>query len=226
MNDSFGFAYDPDIYDWCTDQRISRLHSHFAELAPILSWSNLLSPALRAWVKQELLQDFLDKSQLHEVLVDPQLLDQKLIQWAESLWDHRLETIYLSQKDQLDRYTLKMLRVTDQYLSFELFNRIKANEAPFEQLSWSFGEGPERSYGGLLKDKRLQDLPPALHKLIKKLQPGEVLKPYKLGNWFVILSLVDWTPAQFDQRTKALLLKCELNRWLDAVVQQLQSHLK
>ena len=202
MLDTSHQPFDPDIFEWCSNQRINHLKQHFGDSTGTLLRSNLLLPAVRAWIKEQILQSYLDPSSLQKILEDPKISDQSLISWSRKLWSHRLESIYLSQKSLLDTYSCLLLRVTDRHLSFELFNRLRADEAPFEQLSFMYGEGPERSSGGLLKNKRLQDLPPALHKLIRKLKPGEILKPHKVGNWYIIISILEWTPAQFDERLR------------------------
>ena len=72
-------------------------------------------------------------------------------------------------------------------------------------------------------NKRMQSIPAAFHPLVQKMRPGEVLKPHRLGDWFVVMSLDKYTPSQFDKETRRLLLKCELNSWINSVVSHLES---
>ena len=226
MSERINEQFDPDLEDWCNGDRVHDLKSSIESCYELLSWSGLLVPMLRSWVKNQILLEFLSGDSLEEALGDPKIADKTLVSWARNLWTHRLETIYLTNKGQLDRVTCSLLRVKDRDLSFELFNRLKAGESSFEQLSWRYGEGPERLHGGIFDNRRIQELPPSLSLLLSKAKPGEVLKPHRLGEWYVVMLYTQWTPAQFDKSTKSLLLKCELNKWIDAVVVELQAHLK
>ena len=64
----------------------------------------------------------------------------------------------------------------------------------------------------------MQAISPSLHPLLKKIRPGEVLKPHRIVDWYVILLLDELVPAQFDERTKSFILKCEMNEWIKSVV--------
>ena len=170
--------------------------------------------------------EYLSDDEIKTAYSDNNFAEKKLLLWAHDLWEYRLETIYLSEKKQLDRVTAFILRVKDQYLAFELFNRLKAKEATFNELSWEFGEGSERAHGGCFFEKRLLDIPISLRPLLSKLEEGEILKPHRIGEWYTVVTLQDKIPAQFDDSTKSLLLKCELNRWMFAIVGRLRTHLE
>ena len=141
------------------------------------------------------------------------------------MWGHRLENLYLAEKHHLDRVTCSLLRVKDQYLAFELFHRLKAEESSFDELSWKFGQGQERRQGGRFNNQRIQSIPEALHPILRTMKEGSVSKPHKFAEWYGILKLDNFSPAQFDDDTKNLLLKAELNKWLLTVVNELESHL-
>ena len=119
-----------------------------------------------------------------------------------------------------------MLRVKDQFLAFELYHRLKAGEENFTELSWRYGEGKEKNRGGRFVKQRFDQLPAGLHPLLSKLKPGEVLKPHKMGEWFVVIILDEFIPAQLDETTQVLLLNRELRRWVLAVQEHLTAHLE
>lgn len=249
---------DPDIYSWCHPERLHRLRSELLPAMRSLLWSQHFHAVVLAWVRKELIEEALRSDMLwteaerrqrlmdarkrwatthaadavppcDPVDVDSWLLSEDVLAvWTRQQWEHRLETLYLAQKQQLDFVTCSLLRVKNQALAFELALRLKAKEASFEQLSWTYGEGPERRQGGRFIHQRLLNLPQPLHPLLRKLKSGEVLKPHQLGDWFVIVSLDELVPAPFDSTTQAYLLEVELKIWLKAVrdhlVAQLQSH--
>ena len=154
------------------------------------------------------------------------LADTVLKAWSEKQWGHKLEALYLSKKNELDIVTASLIRLKSQYLSFEVYQRLKSKEASFEELSWTFGEGAEKNQGGRFYKQRIYSIPAGLRSLIRKIRPGEVLKPHKLGEWYVILALDHFEPAQFDEVTKDLLLSIELDRWLHEVSLHLLDQLK
>lgn len=210
---------DPDIHDWINHDQIEELFKIFDPIYELLCKSNLLKPALLAWTRQNLLCRL---NASPDLLTDDKASEALLMDWSEKLWSHRLETIYLQQKSELDLITCSVIRVKNQFLAFELFQRLKSGEASFDQLSWEFAQGEERKYGGRFIKKRMQSIPAAFLPLIQKMRPGEVLKPHRLGDWFVVMSLDEYTPSQFDKETRRLLLKCELNSWINSVVSHLE----
>ena len=119
-----------------------------------------------------------------------------------------------------------MLRVTDKFLAFELYQRIKSQEQTFEDLSSMYGEGPEKKHGGFFNRYEMRKFPKEIQALVRKLVPGEVLKPYKLADKYVIIGLDSLVSVQFDDATRHRLLLEEFDVWLNAVVNHLKSHLK
>lgn len=215
-----------DALDWCNKERLLSLDNSFAQSSSLLSWSGLLSKVLHAWVKNELLHELIEGEALHEALSDTKLADKALQAWGFEVWGHRLESIYLAQKSNLDRITLSMIRVKDQHLAFEIYHRLKANESTFDELSWTYGEGTEKRQGGRYINQRISSIPTALHPLVRKVKSGEVLKPHRLADWYVVLTLEELIPAQFDSDTQALLIKGERNLWMNNVVEYLAGHLE
>ena len=69
-------------------------------------------------------------------------------------------------------------------------------------------------------------MPSGLHPLLRKLKPGEVLKPHRMGEWYVLLTLDELIPAQLDETTQTLLLNRELRQWALAVQEYLTAQLE
>ena len=47
-----------------------------------------------------------------------------------------------------------------------------------------------------------------------------------MGEWFVVVVLDEFIPAQLDEATQVLLLNRELRRWVLAVQEHLTAHLE
>ena len=138
-------------------------------------------------------------------------VDTAIKKWSNQQWGHRLESIYLENKESLDRVTFEMLRVSNQNLAAELYYRLMAKEQSFQQLSWDYGEGPEKNHAGKFQNQCLKDLPAGISPLLRRMKPNEPAKPRKFGKFFVILNLVQIKSAQYDENMKDYLLKNQLN---------------
>ena len=246
---------DTDFREWCDDSRLSRFRTEISPLVDTLSWDDSLGRISLLWVRRELAielynNNFLSSEERSKLIINARSLwdskhsescdppcnsneveiwhisDILLLEWARAQFSHRLESLYLANKDHLDKITFSMIRVKDQFLAFELYQRIKSNESTLEQLSWKYGMGPERRQGGRLTRQRLNQLPKGLQPLLQKLKEGETLKPHRLGDWFVILSLHEWRPAPFSQDIQDQLLHDELNSWLGGAVEYLLDRLE
>jgi len=215
---------DPDIDVWFGEERILSLHRDFSGPSlTLLHQSDLLPKALKFWIRREIASEFLSQDNFNFESHD---VDNALKKWSLFHWGHRLETLYLADKANLDLVNCSLLRVKDQFLAFELFQRLHSNEVSFEELSWKYGEGAEKSHGGKFVDVRVENLPKGLHNVLSKLKIAEVSKPHRFGKWFGILILDARTPACFDESVKTLLLNRELDCWLNAAVERLELHLR
>ena len=138
-------------------------------------------------------------------------VDSLIKEWSNQQWGHRLESIYLENKESLDRVTFEMLRVSNQNLAAEIYYRLMAKEQSFQQLSWDYGEGPEKKHAGKFQNQCLKDLPAGISPLLRRMKPNEPAKPRRFGKLFVILNLVQITSAQYDEKMKDYLLENQLN---------------
>ena len=247
---------EPDLYEWCSPCRLELIDSELGSAVRSLLWAEKLDHIVLGWVRREILKDVLgdkdiwSKSEFNEKLskahsqshsekgvetIPPcaeedknlwYLAEEGLLAWARFHWEYKLESLYLSQKQDLDVISCSLLRIKNQHMAFEIYQRIKSKESTFEQMSWQYGEGSEKNIGGKFYHKRLRDLPAFFRPLLAKLQVGEILKPHRNGKWFIIVSLDEYAPSKFDKNAEDLLLRLELNIWLKAVSQHLVDHLK
>lgn len=233
---------EPLLDDWCTARRLDQLSQELGSARQSLIWSGQLDAVLRGWVRRQLVDEAVRQrwfvlspeaedappcpsgwpAALHQAW---QQQDQALLVWAEHQWGHGLESLYLARKTGMDRVTLRMLRVADGGLATELYHRIKAGEASFEQLSWEFGEGHERLQAGLIKNKRLDRLPGALVPLVTNLQTDELQPPRLFGKEYVLYQLLERQPLIFDQTTREQLLMEQLVCWEVPLLERLAAHL-
>lgn len=194
---------DPAPEEWLSDERKNRLLSELGSSAPILQEAGVLDTVLNHWIRRELAGGAVDS--------------EACLLWSRTQWGHRLESLFLQQKQDLDQVSCKLLRVAHPGLATEIYHRLLNQEASFEQLSMQFGVGPERFHGGVLKLQYVKDLPQGLGKLLAHLDGGELMKPLKFANKFVVIQLIQRVSAVFDDSTKQLLLSKELQNWIQGM---------
>ena len=241
---------DPDPALWLSPLRLQQLETDLLAARSTLAIAGLLPRVVDLWLRQQLAaeapwsqqdrqQAISAREQEWRTKADPAalgLLDREIAtklavmpgcqSWAEARWGHRLETLFLQRKHQLDRASCRMLRVADKGLALELYHRIKAGEESFAALAHRFGEGPERAQAGLIPLQPLSSMPLGLGKVLPRLEPGELLPPSRLGEQVALVQLEQFKPARFDAASRQRLLAAELDQWLKAAGALALAHLR
>jgi len=127
-----------------------------------------------------------------------------------------LEEYFLSQQGKRDRVIYSFLRLKDPYLLQELWIRIEEGETTFAEAASLYSEGPEKAHKGLIGPLPMASVLPAeIPQALRRLQPGEVSPPTRIGDWHVLLRLEQLVLAQLDATTREQLLTEQLNAFLD-----------
>lgn len=166
----------------------------------------------------------------------PQLLAQQQIslqQWQASLesrlrlklfqeqeFSHRAENRFLQRKSQLDRVTYSLIRHADGHLIQELYQQLLHEEATFEAIAAQFSQGPEAKTGGKVGPAALSQPHPTLAELLRTAQPGQLLPPFNLEKYWLIIRLEERISVAFDEQIRQQMLQELFDEWLNAEVQQ------
>jgi parvulin-like peptidyl-prolyl isomerase len=233
---------EPDPKLWLSPKRRELLQRQFEASSPLLRQAGLWRAALGYWVRwqasleaewqveeekaflDDLVDQWMAKNSLAEAGLSSDELRSKLrvapavLRWSREKWAHRLESLYLQRKSQLDRASCRLLRLKDKDLALELYHRVKAGETSFEEAARNFGHGPERHQGGLLPLQPLERMPFGLAPLLERLEPGRLSMPLRLDPGFCLVQLESFQPSQLDDATEQFLLAEQLRLWIDSVV--------
>lgn len=161
-----------------------------------------------------LTQQGLTRDQLEPLVTRPLRLDR----YKQTTWGHKLEHYFLERKAKLDRVIYSLIRVKDIGTAQELYFRIQEGEEPFDKLAREHSQGAEAETGGLLGPVELGVPHPAIAKLLSTSKPGQLIPPTRLSEWFVILRLEKFLPAQLDQAMQQRLLNELFEEWLKEVI--------
>ena len=234
------------IHAWLTKERLGKLSDLTLSARPLLLQAGLWRATLGYWVREqaslEAYWDPQDEKQALDKLeeqwraktttdglsLDPEMLRAKLrvgpasARWSRQQWGHRLDSLFLQAKSQLDRASCRVIRLSSKPLATELYHRIKAKETSFEIAAREFGEGPERNQNGLIPHN------PSVHPLVLRRFLNALSQPAQptLRLKGFVSELVELGLSQLDEATGQALLDEQLRLWIDSVVDVLESKLR
>jgi parvulin-like peptidyl-prolyl isomerase len=170
---------------------------------------------VRAWMA------YYNLSPVHlETIVTRRL---KIEKFKQATWGKKLEPYFFQCKTKLDRVIYSLLRTQDAGVAQELYFRILAKEQSFAELAREYSQGPEAQTSGLVGPVELSALHPVMIQMLSNNQPGKLLPPTQIGEWFVIVRLEKYISAQLDEAMKTRLLNELFENWLTEQLQKLRN---
>ena len=162
-----------------------------------------------------LVETYLKNNGLNENDLRWQLeLPERIQMHSEAEFQHKSEARFLSRKEQLDRVVYSLLRLEDAYLARELYLRISGGEANFTDLAAKYSQGPEAKTKGIVGPVPMTQAHPALSERLRTSQPGQLLQPFQVDQWWLVVRLERYEPAQFDENTKQRMAQELFQEWL------------
>lgn len=210
---------DPQPGDWLNHDRLQYLHESILPLSPLLNKSNLLDDLLKAWLQYEITEE------INHMKVSDRDEQTLLLEWCRQQWGHRIESLYLASKNKLDLVSYRILTVKTAHFAHELYYRLKGNEATFDQLCILYSIGKEKFKGGKFTDIPLSEFPSPMQSAFVSMQSGDLHKPIKNGDNFVVLQLLKYLPASLNQESERRLLLLQLKDWQQGMIATLRRHL-
>jgi parvulin-like peptidyl-prolyl isomerase len=164
-------------------------------------------------------QAWLEQQQLSEGhAAELALRAWRIEQFKQATWGRQVESHFLACKSQLDQVVYSVLRVERFPTAQELYFRIKAGEQDFAAAVREYSQGAEAATGGLVGPMPLSQPHPLVANKLRSAQVGQVLPPFQLENWAVLLRLNQVLPAKLDAPTRQKLLDHLFQTWLKATV--------
>lgn len=220
------------------------------ELVPLLSKTNLLSRVIQEVIIDDAIADVTlteEEIQVAEAefcqrnkITNPQeanawaqqqygtsdlirttaIRDKQLAKFKEQTFGKEVESYFLQRKGRLDRVLYSLIRTSQLGLAQELYFRVHDDGFPFAELAKEYSEGQESKTGGLIGPVELSVPNPALAGLLSVSKPGQIWPPKRIGEWYVVVRLEKFLPAQLDAATEQRLLDELFQTWLREQLQQ------
>ena len=220
------------------------------EQVSCLSRSNLLSNTLRAITADSILasvsltdedrlqafQGFCNDQHLSgpgevEAYRQQQLLMQEDLQFVierslrvvrlcEQQYLPKAEARFLERKTSLDQIVYSLLRVADGGLARELYLRIADQETDFATAATEYSLGPENKSKGLVGPVPMLQAHPNLAQRLRTNPPGQLIEPFRIEQWWVVVRIESYTPAILDDATRMAMAKELFDEWIEGEVQE------
>lgn len=233
---------------WLNESRIHRLRATIGPAVPTLLISGLLDTILETWLKVELAQEQIDFEPIQTLAMTSvdletgndgkrilpstdelrqlkQMLEEANMSWAYSKWKHNLESIFLVAKEDVDKVSCHLARISDHDLAFEAYHRLKSGEVDYRSLSNALSASPKQIQVSHFENTYIFKLPYGIGPLLRGISPGRLIPPCRLGSKVALIHLTSYTPALFDEETKHVLLRRELKLWLQETAKEALTHL-
>lgn len=139
-----------------------------------------------------------------ELLAEAQHLHNRQALTADSIPGSE-ESLFLRFKDRLDRVLYGLIRVDNGALARDLFFAIEAGELRFGEAARLHSCGPEARTEGIVGPVDLTTPHPEISSRLRMASPGELILPFKLEQWHIILRLDYRFEASLDQDTRQFL---------------------
>ncbi len=139
----------------------------------------------------------------------------RLQQTARDRFAVKAEARFLERKHELDQVVYSLLRLENSFLARELYLQIESGESNFADLAKQFAEGPERNTNGIVGPVSLTQAHPVLVEKLRVAQPGVLLEPFRISDWWLVVRLERYSPATFTAEVSDQMCKEMFDAWIE-----------
>ncbi len=154
---------------------------------------------------------------LEELAIRPMRLEK----FKQETWGRKVENYFMSQKGRLDRVVYSLIRTEDEGLAQEVYYRIEEGESSFGDMAVQHSQGPEAQTQGILGPVPVSQPHPFISRMLEVSQPGQLWPPRKIANWYIIVRLEQFLPAQLDDAMRRQLIDELFDQWMKDQIQEM-----
>ena len=125
------------------------------------------------------------------------------------------ETEFINTKTLLDQYTYSLITVKESDLAHELYLQIDADESEFSSLAKKYSLEGNTNKMGIVGPQSLASAHPVLREKLLTAKNGELLNPFRVDSWWVIVRLEDKIEAKLDDLTRQKLTLSLFDKWVN-----------
>ena len=142
-------------------------------------------------------------------------LNLRISKFSRENFLHKAEAHFLERKESLDRIVYSLLRVQNAFIARELYLRIAGNEANFADLAAEYSLGNEAKTKGVVGPVPMTQPHPLLSEKLRTSMPGELLEPFQINEWWLVVRLERYEPAKFNNSTAQAIVEELFRIWIE-----------
>ena len=124
----------------------------------------------------------------------------RIERYCRENYTHKAEERFLARKESLDSVVYSLLRVDNAYIARELYLRIAGKEAEFGELAAQYSQGSEAKTKGIVGPVPMKQAHPILCEKLRTSRPGELLEPFPIENWWLVVRLERFEAARLENQ--------------------------
>ena len=125
------------------------------------------------------------------------------------------ETEFLNSKNILDQYTYSLITVNDSDLAYELYLQIESEEAEFTKLARQYSSEGNTNKMGIIGPQSIGNVHPVLKEKLLTAKKGELLNPFQVDKWWVVLRLEEKKEAKLDDFVRNKISLSLFDKWVN-----------
>ena len=126
----------------------------------------------------------------------------KIKSLAENKFSDKANDHFLKRKNDLDMIVYSIIRMKEKQLALELYLRIDSEEEDFHSLAKKYSEGTEKLTKGIIGPIYTNQANQVLMNKLKSSRSGELIEPFQLEKWWIIMRLETFIPVEFTNTIK------------------------
>ena len=173
---------------------------------------NQLADAKKTYFKEnklfdsERLKQFLLYKGINEKELEYQIsLTLKLDKLSNEVNQNQIENHFLKRKDELDLYKYNVIRIDDCDLAHEIYFQLEGKESDFKKLSNQYSLDKEVFPEGIVGPRNLVGTHHQIREKLRNNDVGNLIKPFQIQNWWLIIKLIELKKAKLDEKTYKLM---------------------
>jgi parvulin-like peptidyl-prolyl isomerase len=146
----------------------------------------------------------------------------KLEKLKTAIADARMQEHFIERKLMLDRVVLSRIVVESKEVAEELLTQIHEGSETFEKLARDYSKADEKVANGMMGPVSRGTMPDLLRAEIESVNPGELVGPLQIENYWAIFRVEQFLPATLDDKNLKQAIQNELfERWLAEKIQSM-----
>ena len=146
-------------------------------------------------------------------------LPSKIYKFAEENFKNQLNEYFIKKKEFLDEFTFNIIRVKKGDLAHELYFQIDSGESDFLKLSQRYSFYSPLYPKGVFGPRNLDGVNPIIMKKLLNSSIGNLIMPFQVDEWWVIIKLLEKKQAKLDKETTKMLLMELFDNFVKKVTQ-------